>query len=204
MKKYKTIYADPAWQIGSIELDKWQSPLSDKYITMTDEEIQALPIKDLADIDCGLFLWVTHTKLPVGLKLMENWGFKYYCIITWDKGNGWSQHGFHKRTELLLFGYKGKISNVINQEGNFIPTIITEKKSIHSRKPKRLYGLLLNNTAEPRIELFARQRIDGFDVWGNEAPNHTQAVLSDSRLIAINRDSAESPNLKSTKILNFG
>ena len=176
-KKYKTIYVDPAWKIGSIILDKWKSPLSDKYPTMTDEEIESLPIKELADNDCCLFLWVTHTKLPSGLKLMRMWGFKYYCIITWDKGSGWCQHGFNKRTELLLVGYKGKITNVISQSGKFIPTLVSEKKSIHSKKPKRLYGLLLNHTAEPRIELFARQKIEGFDVWGNEDIKETQNIL---------------------------
>ena len=182
-KKYQVIYADPPWNIGSIELDKWESPLSDKYPTMTDDEIRELPIKEISAENCGLFMWTTHTKLPFSLELLELWGFKYYCIITWDKGSGWSQHGFHKRTEFIVFGYKGKITEIINQQGQFIPTMIKENSSIHSRKPHQVYSIIERSTNEPRIELFARFKRQGWDSWGNQVPTEEQKVLTQSTLL---------------------
>jgi site-specific DNA-methyltransferase (adenine-specific) len=168
MKVYKTIYADPPWNIGSIVLDKgkWTSPLSDKYPTMSLTEIKNLSVVNLADEKCSLFLWCTHTSLPWALEVMTAWGFKYYCVITWDKGSGWSQHGFHKRTEMLLFGYRGGIN--LNQRGEFIPTLLTEKKTTHSTKPIIARTFIESNAPAPRIELFARRKLEGWDCWGNE------------------------------------
>ena len=176
-KKYNVIYADPPWCIGTIEMDKWKSPLSDKYPTMSDDELIKLPVKEITNDNSALFLWTTHSMIPTALNLMEKWGFKYYCIITWDKGSGWCQHGFNKRTELLLFGYKGKITEVIKQEGKFISTMITENKTTHSRKPHRVYAMIENSTIKPRIELFARHKREGWDTWGNEVPKDMQKIL---------------------------
>ena len=167
IEKYNVIYADPPWDIGSIELEKWGSPLSEKYPTMSLDAIKNLKIDELSNEDCSLFLWATHTTLKDAFDVMENWGFKYHCCITWDKGNGWSANGFHRRTEFCLYGYKGNIN--VNQKGNFIPTLVIEKKRKHSQKPDIMRKLLISNTPKPRIELFAREKIDDeFDVWGNE------------------------------------
>jgi N6-adenosine-specific RNA methylase IME4 len=165
--KYNVIYADPPWEIGSIELEKWESPLNDKYNTMTLEEIKELNVPKLAFEDCSLFLWTTHTFLEKAFEVINSWGFKYHCCITWDKGSGWSANGFHRRTEFCLYAYKGKMN--VNQEGDFIPTLIVEKKGKHSEKPKIMRNWIISNSPKPRIELFAREKIDDeFDVWGDE------------------------------------
>ncbi len=80
--KYSVIYADPPWPVGSITMDKWQSPIEDKYPTMSIEDISNLPIGELAADECSLFLWTTHTFLPDALRLIDIWGFKYFCCIT--------------------------------------------------------------------------------------------------------------------------
>lgn len=167
-KKYKTIYVDPPWNLTSMSNVAWKidSPLLNKYPTMTLEELKTLNIENISDKDCSLFLWCTHSTIPDALELMRTWGFKYHCIITWDKGRGFSLWGFHRRTELLLYGYKGHIN--INQKGKYIPTIVYEKSTKHSSKPKVIYELLESNSPSPRIELFARNKREGWDVWGNE------------------------------------
>jgi len=168
MKKYKTILADPPWPIGSMVLKKWKSPLDDKYPTMTMEDIKWLNVRSIAADDCSLFLWTTHTVLKDALDVMKHWGFKYHCILTWDKGGGWCVAGFYRRTELVLVGYKGRITKTIKQRGRYIPTLFAEKKTTHSTKPQIMYQLLEERTYEPRIELFARNKRVGWDVWGNE------------------------------------
>ena len=167
--KYRVIYADPPWPVGSITMDKWKSPIEDKYPTMSIEDISNLPIGELAADECSLFLWTTHTFLPDALRLIEEWGFKYFCCITWDKGNGWTQNGFHKRTEFLLYAYKGGIN--VDQYGQAIPTIITEPSTKHSKKPDTIRELIKNKTPEPRLEMFARDIYDGWVCWGNEVNN---------------------------------
>lgn len=167
--KYSVIYIDPPWPVGSIVMDKWKSPIEDKYPTMTIDEIRSLPIDNLAGDECSLFMWTTHTFLPDALKIINEWGFKYFCCITWDKGNGWTQLGFHKRTEFLLYAYKGGIN--VNQYGDAIPTIISEKKTYHSKKPDSIRDLIAKKTPEPRLEMFARGKYEGWIVWGNEVNN---------------------------------
>ena len=166
--KYQVIYADPPWDIGSMVLEKWESPLEDKYPTMSEEKLKALDIQNISAGNSVCFMWATLTTLHQALHLLEVWGFKYHITLTWDKGGGWSANGFHRRTELVLVGYKGKLSDVIKQEGEYIPTIFTEKKTTHSTKPEILYKLIEERTIGNRIELFARNRREGWDVWGNE------------------------------------
>ncbi len=166
MKKYQIIYADPPWKIGSMRMKKARPNAKLPYKRMSLEEIKALPVKEISDENCGLFLWTTHTFLPKAFEVVEAWGFKYHCCITWDKTNGIPCWGFKRRTEFILYGYKGLIN--VNQRGRFIHTLFTEKLTTHSTKPKGFYDILENNTPKPRIELFSRERREGWDVWGNE------------------------------------
>lgn len=164
--KYSVIYADPAWPVGSIIMDKWESPIDDKYPVMSIEDIKNLPIKNLSADDCSLFIWTTHSFLPDCLDIIKEWGFKYFCLITWNKGSGWTQFGFHKMTEFLLFAYKGKMN--IDQYGKAIPTLISENKTYHSKKPDSIRDLIKSKTPDGRLELFARDKYEGWTAWGNE------------------------------------
>jgi len=164
--KYNVIYADPPWPVGSIVMDKWESPIDEKYPTMTLNEIKLLPIKELSAENCALFIWTTHTFLPDCFDIIKDWGFKYFCTITWNKHNGWTQFGFHKMTEFLLYAYKGKMN--INQFGSAFPTLIDEKKGKHSKKPDSIRDLIKSKTPDGRIELFAREKYNGWESWGNE------------------------------------
>lgn len=179
MKKYQIIYADPPWRLQSMSDTSWKkdgAPLEGKYPTMSVDEIQSLPVVELADENCGLFLWSTQSTLQDALYTMKLWGFKYHITITWAKGSGFCLHGFNRNTELLLYGYKGKMN--LNTKGKYIPTLIVEKKTKHSVKPITVYELLENNSPTPRIELFARKKREGWDVWGNEVESDIE--LGDS------------------------
>jgi N6-adenosine-specific RNA methylase IME4 len=167
-KKYKTILVDPPWNITFIKLKMRPNQVKMPYPTMTLEELVYLggKLQPYMDDKCNLFLWTTHTKLPEALKLMEFWGFKYHCLLTWDKTNGRPCWGFKRKTEFILYGFKGGIT--VNQRGTFIPTLFTEKLTSHSTKPQIFYQILEHNSPAPRLELFARQKREGWDCWGNE------------------------------------
>ena len=55
---------------------------------MKDEDIYNLPVNNLTENNCVLFMWVTFPKLVQGLKTIEKWGFNYKaCAFTWVKKN---------------------------------------------------------------------------------------------------------------------
>lgn len=188
-KKYKIIYADPPWSFaGGIrsskkdENGKYFRYTPDttvgggRYGTQSDEWIKALGVKDLADDDCVLFLWFCETKLPLALEVLAEWGFKYVNIaFIWNKKEksgkdvcyygGWTMRG----SEMVLLGTKGKIHSQINSHKVRQKTEAVRDKRFHSRKPREIADKIVELMGDlPRIELFAREKTPGWDVWGNE------------------------------------
>lgn len=168
-KKYSIIYADPPWDTKKIK--RKVRPNQDKfdYPTMKLEEIKNLPVSIICENKCCLFLWATQAYLPKAFEVMLAWGFKYQRTITWDKQNGMCLFGFHHRTEFLLFGYKGKIEMYPKRKA--FPTVIQAKSKRHSEKPN-VFRKLISPFGSTKIELFARQRTEGWDVWGNEVDKY--------------------------------
>ncbi len=165
-KKYKTILCDPPWPAKFVKLKMRPNQIEMPYKTMSVEDIKSMPIGDIADKNCNMFMWTTHTFLPQSLQVLKSWGFKYHCILTWDKTNGRPCWGFKRNTEFVIYGYRGRIT--VNQRGTFIKTIFTEKLTKHSKKPEVFYEILESNTPQPRIELFARNKRPGWCSWGHE------------------------------------
>ena len=176
-KKYKIIYADPPWKIGLFS--KTVRPLQKEfpYKQMSLEEIKNLPIKDIVDKSgCHLFLWTTQSYLPFTFEIIEAWGFKYHCTLTWNKTFGFVPFSFMWSTEFCLYA---QLKNKWIKPAKFgIKTLITEKPKGHSRKPDLMRKLILEYAGDlPRIELFARDKIEGWDVFGDEVPKDTQKIL---------------------------
>lgn len=179
LKKYRTIIIDFPWNIKSNFTDEryYRCGRPMPYKVMADVEIEKFPIDEFADNCCDLFLWTTHSKLPFTLKLIEKWGFKYHCLITWDKTNGIGINGFQRRTEMVVYAYRGKMG-VIRTKGHYIPTLITEKLTTHSTKPNLFYIILKERTLKPRLDIFARRRHDGFDAWGDQVEKEKQTQIT--------------------------
>lgn len=171
MSKYKTVIIDFPWDLNLRGLSFRPSHKIIPYKTMTDEECKQFPINDFAADECCLFLWVTQTTLPKGLQLIEMWGFKYHCLFTWDKTNGLTICGITRRTEFVIYAYRGRLQ--LKTKGKSLMTIFKEAPNKHSEKPAIFYSMLLKNTPEPRIDIFARKRHYGFDAWGDQAENPT-------------------------------
>lgn len=165
-KKYQIIYADPPWSYKNKKTGgSMKSGAIAKYPTMTIKEICELPIADIADKNSVLFLWATVPLLPEAFEVMKEWGYKYKTMITWRKimslGMGF---WFRGQTEHLLLGVRGKVKAFRIQKANFIQC----KAEKHSQKPKEFRDLIEMTKLTPKIELFARQKTKGWDVWGNE------------------------------------
>ena len=169
-RKYNIIYADPPWRY-------WESGNKNQalhYTTMSIDEICELPVKDIADENCVLFLWVTYPILQEAFKVIEAWGFTYStCAFVWVKKNKQKDTPFvgcgawtRANSELCLLATKGNIMRLDASISQVVESPIEE----HSKKPDVVRELITKLVGElPRVELFCRNPADGWDVWGNEA-----------------------------------
>jgi len=165
MKKYNIIYADPPWEIKKMKRKVRPNQIAMDYPTMSFERIKSLNVEAITEDDCVCFLWTIQKYLPFAFDVLKSWGFKYQRTITWDKQNGMCLFGFHHRTEFLLFGYKGKIEMYPKRKA--FPTIVQCKTYRHSKKPQ-VFRDLISPFGKNKIELFAREKTEGWDCWGNE------------------------------------
>jgi N6-adenosine-specific RNA methylase IME4 len=134
---------------------------------MSIEEIRAFPINDYADEQCGLFLWTTQGFIKEAFSIVEDWGFKFSRLITWDKKEGINWLGFTLNSEFVIFAYRGGYPIVVKPRCSFATTFHA-RRTKHSEKPDSFYAKLLPLTMEPRIDIFARRRHYGFDAWGDQ------------------------------------
>jgi len=179
-KKYKIIYADPPWSYENKKVGgHGNAGVINHYSTMSLNEIKDLPINKIKDKDCVLFLWAVNPQLPEALELMKYWGFNYKTILTWVKPRSGTIHGglgywFRGYTEHLLMGVFGNPKAFACQKNNYI----IQENLGHSKKPHSFRDLieLATNNLQPRIELFARTKVHGWDVWGNDEKLQNQPL----------------------------
>jgi N6-adenosine-specific RNA methylase IME4 len=162
---FRTLVIDPPWPMGKsarVETPEQGSELD--YPTMSLEEIAALPISERAAPETHLYLWVTQRFLPAGLELVESWGFKYHCLLTWLKPGGFAPFSWMFNTEHVIFAYRGEFE--LRELGLNIG--FAAPRAAHSVKPDHFYELVERASFEPRLEMFARRPRDGWNVWGDE------------------------------------
>jgi len=171
-KKYKIIYADPAWTYSDKAL-AGNRGAGCKYDLMTLQTIKDLPVQTIADDDCVLFLWATYPLIQEALAVIKAWGFTYKTkAFTWIKKNknGTYFMGMGNWTrandEIVLLATKGKPKRIDCGISSIVVTDIQE----HSEKPDEVRQRIIKLCGDlPRIELFARTKIHEWDVWGNDA-----------------------------------
>jgi N6-adenosine-specific RNA methylase IME4 len=159
-RRYRTILADPPWDVLQ------NSPLGAErhYPLMTLDRISALPVADLAADDAHLWLWVTNATLRVGYDVVEAWGFTPRSPLTWIKPRIGLGMYLRNATEHLIFATRGRAP--VGYRGQ--PTWMFAPLQDHSHKPEEQYGVIERISPGPYLELFARRRQPGWDVWGNQ------------------------------------
>ena len=172
-KKYNIIYADPPWNFKHYS-DKGKGRSADNYYnTMSLNEIKALPVEEIADDNCILFLWTTFPFLQKSFEVIKEWGFEYKTVgFVWVKRNKKAPSWFwgmgywtRSNAEICIIATKGSIT----RQSSSVSQIIDVPVGAHSKKPDIVHDRIVELVGElPRIELFARQKYVGWDVWGNE------------------------------------
>ena len=177
MKKYQIIYADPPWRYrqGSSMGTNFQGAADAQYNCLDYKEIGLLPVGELADDQCILFMWVTFPMLREGLEVISQWGFEYKTVaFTWVKMNPNNMGlffgiGYYTKSnaEVCLLATKGNAHQLVKD--NSLSQMIMTPKTRHSRKPIEVRERIVQMLGDlPRIELFARKKVEGWDCWGNE------------------------------------
>jgi N6-adenosine-specific RNA methylase IME4 len=170
--KYRCIVADCPWSYKNVKTGgTLKSGAAAKYPLMSLDEIAALPVKEIADKNSVLYLWV-----PVPLKIdiarsdiLEKWGFGYKTTVFWRKlkrnGIGYWYRGAVEECWLCT---RGKVTAFRCQK----PNVIESVPRIHSQKPEEFFELIEPSIEKfdlnPKIELFARTAREGWDSWGNQ------------------------------------
>jgi N6-adenosine-specific RNA methylase IME4 len=172
--KFKCIYADPPWQYKVYSKKGQGRSAENHYPTMSKEDIFSLPVSEIADEDCILFLWVTFPCLLDGLEAIKQWGFKYktlgFCWVKrckkqtskWFWGLGfWTR----ANPEICIIATKGNPKRVSKSVHSVVDTPI----EYHSKKPDIVRERIVQLIGDiPRIELFAREQSNGWVCVGNE------------------------------------
>lgn len=173
MKQYDIIYADPPWDYKGQKqhngkAGKLTGSADKHYRTLKLSDLKRLPVVEIAADDCLLFMWSSSPHLDQGIDLMKAWGFKWATVgFVWNKMR--VNPGFYtmSQCELCLIGKRGRIPKPRGARN--VRQLVESLRGAHSVKPAEVRGRIDEMfPTQSKIELFARQRADGWDAWGDE------------------------------------
>lgn len=185
---FGVILADPPWHFqawysggkriknGKVTYDR---AATKHYQTMKEQDICALPVRELAAENCVLFLWICWPTLEQSLRVMDAWGFVYKtCAFAWMKGNARQIELFDDDIKPdMLLGYWTRSNSEVCLLGTIgnpkrnatdVRQGIMEPRREHSRKPDGIHQRIMRLCSGPYLELFARQKRPGWTTWGNQ------------------------------------
>ena len=168
--KYQIIYADCPWHY---DFGKSSSRyVGDKYECITKEGLCSLPVKNIAEDSSVLFLWITYPKLDWAFDVISSWGFTHKTnAFTWIKTNKKSDSlfwgmGYYTRSnaEICLLATRG---DTLPRMSHKVHSVIMSPIEEHSKKPDIVRNKIVELFGDiPRIELFAREQVEGWDAIG--------------------------------------
>lgn len=188
-RDFATIVADPPWKYrdkvhaarvrGVKEIGYGADKIRGRrgaegyYPVMSNEEIAALPVGEVAAPNAHLYLWVTNAFVDVAFSLARGWGFEPRTMLTWVKPGIGMGHYYRNNTEHVVFAVRGKLGDARH---NCPTSFVASKSKIHSRKPEEFFKIVESMSPGPYLEMFARIPREGWEAWGNEAPEETEAL----------------------------
>lgn len=187
LKTYATIVADPPWKVaagrslGRYEMQDGRQLFGVmnnaarklSYPHMTVAEITALPVGEIAADDAHLYLWTINRYLDDAFDVARAWGFTFSTMLTWAKnpmGGGLGGDAFGISTEFCLFCRRGKLKAKERIGTTWFNWKRPYKNGYpnHSAKPREFIDLVGRVSPGPYVELFARDKREGWHAWGNE------------------------------------
>lgn len=165
--RFATIVIDPPWDWGDEGDQDQLGRARPDYVTMSIAQLLELPVSDLADEDCHIYLWITNRSLPKGFQLLERWGFRYITALTWVKPHFGMGNYFRGQTEHVLFGVKG--SQALKRKNAGTVFSAPRGPAGHSSKPVAFFDLVESCSPGPYLEMFSRSHRNDWTAWGENA-----------------------------------
>ena len=163
--KYRIIYADPPWSYGNV-MPEYYKDHSEQYPLMTIKELCQLPVRDIVEDNAVLFMWATSPILYESFEVITAWGFKYKASFVWDKIKHNMGHYNSVRHEFLLICTRGSCTPDIKR---LFDSVVSIERTKHSKKPAYFRDIIdILYVEGKKIELFARSKSKGWEVYGNE------------------------------------
>lgn len=167
--RYGTLVIDPPWPMEKVERDERPNQIGFDYPTMDETALREFggAVNAAAHDNAHLFMWTTHKFLPMSLRLLEVWGWKYVLTMVWHKPGGFQPFGLPQyNCEFCVYARRGA---PVFRETKAFPTCFEAPRGAHSEKPDAFYDMIRRVTHDGRIDIFNRRQIDGFTGWGNES-----------------------------------
>ncbi|HEY2212303.1 MAG TPA: MT-A70 family methyltransferase [Bradyrhizobium sp.] len=166
---FDVVVIDPPWPMQKIDRDERPNQDAFDYPTMTVDEIVAFWAKEISPRlaeDCHALWWTTQKFLPVTFALLDKLGLRYVLTMVWHKPGGFQPHDLPQyNCEFIVYARRG--SPVFIDTKDFDCCFDAPRRE-HSRKPQEFYDLIARVTGGSRIDVFSRERHDGFAQFGNE------------------------------------
>jgi N6-adenosine-specific RNA methylase IME4 len=172
VSRYRTIVADPPWNVKRPMGWGMNNNRPQPYPTMSVEAIEALPVGEIADTSAWLFLWTVNAYVESAYRIVHAWGFRPVTLLTWCKeprglGPG---SAFTTTSEFILYARRG--TDGLNRLRLTNTSWFTWPRRGQSEKPEAFMDLIEGAFPTPRLEMFARRQRLGWDTWGDEALDH--------------------------------
>ena len=170
---YSVIYADPPWDYRGQTQHSGKGSTgtggaASHYQTITLQRLKTLRVADHCAPDALLFLWATGPHLDQAIDLLKSWGFRWATVaFVWAKDR--VNPGFYtmSQCEFVLCGKRGRIPQPRGARN--VRQLVEAPRGRHSRKPAEVRRRIVEMFPDHRrLELFARERAEGWDAWGHE------------------------------------
>jgi N6-adenosine-specific RNA methylase IME4 len=177
--KADVLYIDPPWDFKTrSDKGKGKSPEANgHYPVMSFNDIKKLDVQSVTADDAIVFVWTTGPFLEKTFEVLKAWDLTYKTMgFSWLKLNRKSPGlfmggGYHTRSngEFCLLSSRGKGIKRVNAS---VRMAILEPVGAHSAKPLRIKDDIrkLYGTDQTYLELFARERTNGWHAWGADVP----------------------------------
>jgi N6-adenosine-specific RNA methylase IME4 len=176
IQTFETIVLDPPWPMEKIERDVRPNQVAFDYPTMSEEGLRKFgeTLNRMAADDCHLFMWTTQKFLPLALRLVDHYGFRYVLTMVWHKAGGYQPTGLPQyNCEFVVYARKGS-PKFVSTQGFFC--CFNGPRREHSRKPDEFYDIIRLVTGAPRVDVFSREAREGFAQYGNETAKFAEAA----------------------------
>lgn len=188
IKKYQTILLDPPWEYtqkfsgGSKKCNPGKSASCFKYPTLSLEKLKEIKLLEFSNVNSHYYIWTTNNLFSRTLSLIEDWGLQYRQILVWVKLNknnkqpvfGMGKY-FRNSCEFLIFCTRKGIVSLTNTK-NMRSVFFAERRR-HFEKPQIQYEIIEKQSNEPYLEMFARNKKENWDVWGDEVKSDIEIKM---------------------------